>query len=179
MAKADWDSAAVANTFTASTLTSITTGMADSAGASAQTTAEAADVNILNGLITARQVLAVAASYGDQQGAASEAGGSMLLGVVVNGLPLAAGDSTPAPNTRTDLPGVGYAVLNEQTVTGDGVHSSSMTVKMIHAYAADAHTGVTTGEVVVGAGQNDLALGQCGRSGAPARHWPPRRLLAC
>src|SRR5438128_2360829 len=65
MANADLDNAAVANTFTASTLTSITTGMADSAGASAQTTAEAADVNILNGLITARQVLAVAASYGD------------------------------------------------------------------------------------------------------------------
>src|SRR5207302_5915473 len=49
MANADLDNAAVANTFTASTLTSITTGMADSAGASAQTTAEAADVNILNG----------------------------------------------------------------------------------------------------------------------------------
>ncbi len=158
MANADLDNAAVANTFTASTLTSITTGMADSAGASAQTTAEAADVNILNGLITARQVLAVAASYGDQQGAASEAGGSMLLGVVVNGVPLAADDATPAPNTRTDLPGVGYVVLNEQTVTGDGVHSSSMTVNMIHVYVRDALTGVTTGEIVVGSAQSAVAL---------------------
>ncbi len=157
-ALADLDNAAVANTFTASTLTSITTGMADSAGASAQTTAEAADVNILNGLITARQVLAVAASYGDQQGAASEAGGSMLLGVVVNGVPLAADDATPAPNTRTDLPGVGYVVLNEQTVTGDGVHSSSMTVNMIHVYVRDALTGVTTGEIVVGSAQSAVAL---------------------
>jgi hypothetical protein len=158
MANADLDNAAVANTFTASTLTSITTGMADVAGASAQTTAEAADVNILNGLITARQVLAVAASYGDQQSAASEAGGSMLLGVVVNGVPLAADDATPAPNTRMDLPGVGYVVLNEQTVTGDGVSSSSMTVNMIHVYLQDALTGVTTGEIVVGSAQSAVAL---------------------
>jgi len=158
MIAADLDAAAVASTLSANTLNSITTGMADSAVASAQTSAEAADVNILNGLITARQVLAVAASYGDQQGAASEAGGSMLLGVVVNGGPLAVDDATPAPNTRTDLPGVGYVVLNEQTVTGDGVHSSSMTVNMIHVYVRDALTGVTTGEIVVGSAQSAVAL---------------------
>src|SRR2546421_679538 len=95
---------------------------------------------------------------GTQQGAGSEAGGSMLLGVVVNGVPLAADDATPAPNTRTDLPGVGYVVLNEQTVTGDGVHSSSMTVNMIHVYVRDALTGVTTGEIVVGSAQSAVAL---------------------
>ena len=83
---------------------------------------------------------------------------SMLLGVVVNGVPLAADDATPAPNTRTDLPGVGYVVLNEQTVTGDGVHSSSMTVNMIHVYVRDALTGVTTGEIVVGSAQSAVAL---------------------
>src|SRR5437879_56697 len=79
-------------------------------------------------------------------------------GVGVNGAPLAADDATPAPNTRTDLPGVGYVVLNEQTVTGDGVHSSSMTVNMIHVYVRDALTGVTTGEIVVGSAQSAVAL---------------------
>ena len=39
---------------------------------------------------------------------------------------------TPAPNTRIDLPGVGYVVLNEQTVSGDGVTTSGITVNMIH-----------------------------------------------
>src|SRR2546430_14912973 len=73
MVDADLDAAAVTSTLTASTLNSITTGMADSAVASAQTSAEAADVSILNGLITARQVLGVAASYINQQAAGSGA----------------------------------------------------------------------------------------------------------
>src|SRR5438552_11972888 len=87
MVDADVDAAAVTSTLTASTLNSITTGMADSAVGSAQTSAEAADVSILNGLITARQVLAVAASYVNQQAAGSGADGSTLLDLVVNGVP--------------------------------------------------------------------------------------------
>ena len=63
-----------------------------------------------------------------------------------------------APNTRMDLPGVGYVVLNEQTVTGDGISSSSMTVNMIHVYLRDALTGVTTGEIVVGSAQSAVGL---------------------
>ena len=62
MADADLDAVAVASTLSARTLNSITTGMADSALGSVQTSAEVADVSILNGLITARQVLGVASS---------------------------------------------------------------------------------------------------------------------
>src|SRR5437879_12068471 len=81
MVAADVDAAAVASTLTASTLNSITTGMADSAVGSAQTSAEAADVSILNGLITARQVLAVAARSVNHQDAGSGAGGSERVDV--------------------------------------------------------------------------------------------------
>src|SRR2546429_9836334 len=106
MIAADLDDAAVASTLSATTLSSITTGMADSAVGSAQTSAEAADVSILNGLITARQVLGVAASYVNQRAAGSGADGSALLAVVVNGVSFA---GTPPPNTPIDLAGVGYA----------------------------------------------------------------------
>ena len=155
MVDADVDAAAVASTLTASTLNSITTGMADSAVGSAQTSAEAADVSILNGLITARQVLGVAASYVNQQAAGSGADGSALVDVVVNGVPLA---GTPPPNTRIDLAGLGYVVLNEQTPTGNGVTTSGISVNMIHVVLRDALTGLTTGEIVVGSATSAVAF---------------------
>jgi hypothetical protein len=156
MAYADLDNASVASMLSANALNSITTGMVDAAAVSAQTSAEAADVTILDGVITARQVVGIAASYANQQSAASGADGSMLLGLALNGVPL--GEATPAPNTRMDLPGVGYVVLNEQTVTGDGVRSSGITVNMIHVYLRNALTGVPTGEIVVGSARSAVAL---------------------
>jgi hypothetical protein len=155
MVAADVDAAAVASTLTASTLNSITTGMADSAVGSAQTSAEAADVSILNGLITARQVLGVASSYVNQQAAGSGTDGSALLDLVVNGVPLA---GTPPPNTRIDLAGVGYVVLNEQTPTGNGVTTSGISVNMIHVVLRNALTGLTTGEIVVGSATSAVAF---------------------
>jgi|SRR5437588_101118 len=155
MVDADVDAAAVASTLTASTLNSITTGMADSAVASAQTSAEAADVSILNGLITAREVLGVAASYVNQQAAGSGADGSVLLDVVVNGVSFA---GTPPPNTRIDLAGVGYVVLNEQTPTGNGVTTSGISVNMIHVVLRNALTGLTTGEILVGSATSAVAF---------------------
>ena len=155
MIAADLDAAAVASTLTASTLNSITTGMADSAVGSAQTSAEAADVSILNGLITARQVLGVAASYVNQQAAGSGADGSALLDLVVNGVSFA---GTPPPNTRIDLAGVGYVVLNEQTPTGNGVTASGISVNMIHVVLRNALTGLTTGEIIVGSATSAAAF---------------------
>ena len=155
MVDAGVDAAAVTSTLTASTLNSITTGMADSAVGSAQTSAEAADVSILNGLITARQVLGVAASYVNQQAAGSGADGSALLDLVVNGVSLA---GTPPPNTRIDLAGVGYVVLNEQTPTGNGVTTSGISVNMIHVVLRNALTGLTTGEIVVGSATSAVAF---------------------
>jgi hypothetical protein len=60
------------------------------------------------------------------------------------------GDAAVAPNTQLALPGVGYVVLNEQTVSGDGVTTTGITVNMIHVVLQDALTGAKTGEIVVG-----------------------------
>jgi hypothetical protein len=162
MADSGLDNVGVGTTLGATGLAAITTGMVDTKVVSAQTSAEAANVSILNGLITAEQVVALAASYADGLTAASDAEGSSLLGLVVNGVSL--GDLTPAPNTRIDLPGTGYVVLNEQVRTGDGVTRSGLTVNMIHVYqqsligaVLDPLTGqliggtlTTTAEIIVG-----------------------------
>src|SRR5436189_294680 len=101
MANADLDNAVVANTFTASTLTSITTGMADSAGASSQTTAEAADVNILNGLISARQTRAHRRHHGGDRGGLGAERGSVVTAVPRGAAVTRCG--APAPPVRRAL----------------------------------------------------------------------------
>lgn len=147
MQNADEDNATVANTLGATGLTSITTGQIDDALVSVTASAEAADVNLLNGLIAAKAVLALATSYANGTTATSESNGSTLLDLVIAGVSYA--DGAPAPNTHVDLPGVGYVVLNEQISNGDGVHSTSLTVNMIHVYLIDALTGASAGEIVV------------------------------
>src|SRR5436190_1328767 len=55
--------------------------------------------------------------------ASANAEGSSLASLVVNGVAL----DDPAPNTRVNLPGTGFVVLNEQIPTSGGI-----TVNMIH-----------------------------------------------
>jgi hypothetical protein len=156
MQNADVDVASVPNALDANGLTSITTGQVDQTLVSATTSAEATDVNILNGLITAKAVLALATSYADGTTARNESSGSTLQGLAVNGASYA--DGAPTPNTRVELPGVGYVVLNEQTPTGDGVHNAGLTVNMIHVYLTDPVTGASIGNIVVGTAQSAASL---------------------
>jgi len=156
MADSALPSVAVPSTLSAEGLASITSGQLDQALVSATTTAEAAKVRVLDGLITADAVLAVATSYANGVVATSEASGSALVGLVVNGLSY--GDAPPAPNTRLDLTGVGYVVLNERIRTGDGVHSTGLMVNMIHVYLIDPNLGTVTGEIVVGSAQSAASL---------------------
>jgi len=156
MEHADVDTAGVTNTFGAAGLTSITAGQLDQGLVSVTASAEAADVNILNGLIAAKAVLALATSYANGTTAASESNGSTLLNLVIAGVSYA--DGAPAPNTRVLLPGVGYVVLNEQIASGDRVHSISLTVNMIHVYLVNALTGVSAGEIVVAAATSTAAM---------------------
>lgn len=96
-----------------------------------------ANLDLLNGLITARNVIAVAAR--DARGL--DASGSGFEALVVNGVPIAT-DGTVAPNTRITLPGVGYVVLNEQVVSG-----GALQVTMIRVVQESA--GKRSGEIAV------------------------------
>jgi len=125
-------------------LTTMTSGMSDVQASTAQSTAHLEHVNLLSGLITAETVIAATSSW--VSGAAGRnAAGSSFTNLVVNGVPLGTGDYLPAPNTRIDLPGVGYVVLNEQIASG----ASGITVNMIHVVLRDALTGLTIGEIIV------------------------------
>jgi len=159
----------VAGALSTDFLNSITSGEIGAAEAGAQSTSSAATVNILNGLITADQVVANVMSSAGQSGAVSDAAGSTFTNLTVAGRSLS-GDQAVAPNTNVSLPGVGYVVLNEQIPTGDGVTSSGLTVNMIHVYlqsitggTVDPLTGqviggitTTTGEIIVGSATSSV-----------------------
>jgi hypothetical protein len=126
-------------------LTTMTTGATHVAASTAQSTAHLVNVNVLNGVITAQTVIAATSSW--VSGAAGRNTlGSTFTNLAVNGVPVGSGDHLPAPNTRVDLPGVGYVVLNEQIASG----ASGITVNMIHVVLRDALTGLTIGDIIVG-----------------------------
>ena len=132
-------------------LTTMTSGATDTEASTAQSTAHLENVNVLNGLITAETVIAATSSW--VSGAAGwNAEGSSFTNLTVNGVPLGSGDYLPAPNTRVDLLGVGYAVLNEQIASG----AAGITVNMIHVVLQNALTGLTTGEIIVASASSSV-----------------------
>lgn len=141
-------SISVPGVITAENLFSIASGAGDTHDAGAESSSSAEKVSILDGLITADGVVAIASSaiHGTMVDSNSE--GSGFAGLVVNGVAMPA---LPAPNTRVELPGVGVVILNEQTRHGDGLSSTGLSVNMIHVILQDALTGATTGEIIVGA----------------------------
>src|SRR6266699_7247049 len=90
----------VAGAMSSDFLNSITSGQIGPAEAGAQSTASAASINILSGLITADEVVANVMSSAGQSGAFSNADGSTLTNLVVAGVPVTSGDAGVAPNTQ-------------------------------------------------------------------------------
>ncbi len=151
----------VAGLVTAQDAFAIVTGDADPTyGSSAVSSATLGAVSLLNGLITTDGVVAIASSTLGEGFVGSDADGSSLSNLVVNGVAV----SDPAPNTRMDLPGVGYVVLNEQIPTGDGVTTSGITVNMIHVVLQQPILGLlgqvvgyqTVGNIIVGSASSGV-----------------------
>lgn len=112
------NSADIAGLVSAQDASAIASGFPDDASSDAVSSATLGAVSVLNGLITADGVVAMATSTV----AGSNAAGSSLANLVVNGVPM----SSPAPNTRVNLPGGSFAVLNERIASASGI-----TVNMI------------------------------------------------
>jgi hypothetical protein len=132
------------------TLTVMTSGAIAASKASAQSSATVEQLDIRNGLVTARLVVAMASSTANGSTATSNAEGSTLVGLTVNGMTL--GDITPAPNTTIPIPGVGSVILNEQIRSGDGVYSTALTVNMIHVVL----NGTLNGDIIVASAHSDV-----------------------
>src|SRR5579871_2921876 len=97
----------------------------------ARASSNTGSINLLAGLITAQAITAQSTTTLNSSGSfqVSAAGSNfnnlIVLGRVYNG--------TVAPNTRINLPLVGYVVLNEQT-SSIGSSNATMTVNMLHIY---------------------------------------------
>ena len=152
MATGQVDAFGVPGSVDAQRLNAVTTGAVDSKKTGAQSTSEVEDVSTAGGAITADVVTAVATSYFGQFTGGSDATGSGFTNLAVNGVPVT---EDVAPNTRVDLPGVGYAILNEQIPTGNGVTSWGMTVNMIHVVFQN-FLGLTTGEIIIGSATSSV-----------------------
>ncbi|HYT82080.1 MAG TPA: choice-of-anchor P family protein [Gemmatimonadales bacterium] len=168
IATAEADVLNVPNALSSDFLNSTATGALGATEASAQSVATVADINILNGLIAATEVIATVTSTRTASGASSSGNGSSFEGLTVAGVPVTSGDGWVAPNTQMSLPGVGYVVLNEQIPSGDGVTSSGLTVNMIHVYLQSLTGGgctvlgclpgtlTNTGEIIVGSATSSV-----------------------
>ena len=86
------------------------TGQNNTSGTNATTRANIQSVNLLSGLIHGSQISATAAVQWNGTGSGSAS--TDLTNTFISGLPVAA---SPKSNTRLNLPGLGYVILNEQT----------------------------------------------------------------
>lgn len=110
-------------------LTATATGQETSLPITATTTAEVQSLNLLTGLIQGSQINATA---NVSQNSASGTGSTSvtLTNVSIGGIPAL---STPAPNTRLPLLGVGYVVLNESS-TSSNASGTTASVNAIDVY---------------------------------------------
>jgi hypothetical protein len=136
-------------------LKTITTGELGAAESGVQSTSSAENINVLAGLITADALVANVRTRVAGGVAVSDADGSSFSNLVVAGVPVTSGEGTVAPNTRINLSGVGYVVLNEQVRSGDGVSTSGLRVNMIHVYLKNL-LGGSAGEIVVGSAKSSV-----------------------
>lgn len=94
----------------------------------ARTHATVHDASLLGGLITAREIEGVSETAYDGSSFATSAAGSTFVRLRVAGQRI---DPEVPPNTRIDLAGIGFVVLNEQIRTEDE-RSASLEVNMVH-----------------------------------------------
>ena len=138
-------------------------------------------VELFGGVIRATDLRVTAAASVEGRGSA----GSSLTAtsLTVGGLVY----TDARPNTRVELPGIGYAVLNEQLVGGDGAGAASAEINAIHLFVTvPSALGVPGGtEIVVAhaaAGVPDVNATREVASGAlPAATpvpWAPLSALA-
>jgi hypothetical protein len=97
----------------------------------AQAQANTGSINLLAGLITAQAITAASTTTLDDNGNFQvSAAGSSFSNLVVLGQ---AYNGNVAPNTRINLPLLGYVMLNEQS-SSIGSQNATQTVNMIHVY---------------------------------------------
>jgi hypothetical protein len=120
-----------------------------SSSASSEASSIIQNVNVLSGLITANEIKVVASSKATATNATSS-NGSTFTNLVVAGRAFSA---TPGPNTRVNLQGLGYVILNKQTGQLSGTNATSITVRAIEVNVTTASRGLPAGtRLIIGHG---------------------------
>lgn len=135
-ATASATSMALGSVATTGTLADTVTSTRSATLVTVKSTASVQNVQLLGNLITATAVTAVANSR-EMATAATSSNGTSFVGLVVNGTAIS---GTLPPNTRIDLPGLGYVVLNQQIGPVNGTDTTSITVNAIHVYVTLSNT---------------------------------------
>jgi hypothetical protein len=91
------------------------------------------NVSILGGLITADQLKAVSTTVHTATGFALSDAGAVWSNINLLGQPLPLPSQVPDPNTKVDIPGVGYMILNEQ-VRDTRPHRAVLRINMLHVH---------------------------------------------
>lgn len=106
-------------------------------------------LNLLNGLITADALMAVANTTATDSAVISDADGSTFANLKIAGVPVAV---NVAPNTTVRLPGIGNVTLKKTVTVGNGTTASSIVVEMISINVTLANSfGLPVGaQIVVG-----------------------------
>jgi hypothetical protein len=137
-----------------STVTTSAASQATPGGPASVSTAATQNADALGGLVTATAIQSVSTTMEQAPGSFStSAAGTKFVGLVVAGTPIS---GTPAPNTKINLPGVGYVILNQQVskVTKTG---ASLTVIAIHVVVTKPNPTAEVGtQIIVSSAQSSL-----------------------
>jgi hypothetical protein len=114
------------------------------------------NISMLGGLITADQLKAVSTTVHKRSGFKLSDAGAIWSNVAIVGQTIPS--QVPAPNTRVDIPLVGYAILNEQT-RSTLAHKAVLSINMVHLHVTQDNPllGVKKGlNVVIGHASSSL-----------------------
>lgn len=127
--------------------TSITTSKG-AASATIQTVTSVQNVNVLSGLITAKQIQGEVASTITATDATSTVVDASVVGLTVAGKAI---NTTPGPNTTVQIANLGYVVLNESGLT-NGANYTYIGLSMIDLHVTVANSqGLPIGaQIIIG-----------------------------
>ncbi len=123
--------------------------------ATAASTSTVTGVSILAGVVTG-SFQSVSTSNSDGATASNASAGTYQSYSINNGPT----QMNPAPNTRVDVPGIGFAIVNEQTPTGNGTTTTGLTVIGFDLHVVTGTAVIPAGtEVVIASATSGVACG--------------------
>jgi len=117
----------------------IDTSVASTAGSNSTAstaTSNVTGINVLTGTITADAIKSVSSSISTSGTYSTSSNGTLFTNVNVLGVAISA---NVAPNTRINLPGLGYVILNQQ-ISDVTASSARLTVNGVHVFVTTANS---------------------------------------